>query len=155
MAVAVRLGQLAKSIEGVQQWPYKAIAEAMEVIPRTLIQNAGASPIRVLTALRAKHAAGGSTWGIDGELGRITDMNEYGIWEPEAVKLQSITTAIEVRHGEIIVILLTLFSLPVFSSGSMISAVPRLLVKLVEVALPVVMIRSLYHATHGLLTSPL
>jgi len=97
MAVAVRLGQLAKSIEGVQQWPYKAVAEAMEVIPRTLIQNAGASPVRVLTALRAKHAEGGSTWGIDGDKGAPVDMKEYGVWEPEAVKLQSIKTAIEVR----------------------------------------------------------
>ena len=96
MAVAVRLGQLAKSIEGVQQWPYKAVAEAMEVIPRTLIQNAGQSPVRVLTALRAKHAEGGSTWGIDGDKGTLVDMKEYGVWEPEAVKLQSIKTAIEV-----------------------------------------------------------
>jgi T-complex protein 1 subunit gamma len=96
MAVAVRLGQLAKSIEGVQQWPYKAVAEAMEVIPRTLIQNAGASPVRVLTALRAKHAEGESTWGIDGDTGKLVDMKEYGVWEPEAVKLQSIKTAIEV-----------------------------------------------------------
>ncbi|KAE9366057.1 T-complex protein 1 gamma subunit [Stipitochalara longipes BDJ] len=95
MAIAVRLGQLAKSIEGVQQWPYKAVAEAMEVIPRTLIQNAGASPVRVLTALRAKHAEGGSTWGIDGDTGKLVDMKEYGVWEPEAVKLQSIKTAIE------------------------------------------------------------
>jgi T-complex protein 1 subunit gamma len=95
MAVAVRLGQLAKSIEGVQQWPYKAIAEAMEVIPRTLIQNAGASPIRVLTALRAKHAEGHHSWGIDGDRGTLVDMKTYGVWEPEAVKLQSIKTAIE------------------------------------------------------------
>jgi T-complex protein 1 subunit gamma len=96
MAVSVRLGQLAKSIEGVQQWPYKAIAEAMEVIPRTLIQNAGASPIRVLTELRAKHGEGKSSWGINGETGTLADMKDYGIWEPEAIKLQSIKTAIEV-----------------------------------------------------------
>ncbi|EME83402.1 uncharacterized protein MYCFIDRAFT_137070 [Pseudocercospora fijiensis CIRAD86] len=95
MACAVRLSQTAKSIEGVQQWPYKAIAEAMEVIPRTLIQNAGASPIRVLTQLRAKHAEGGSTWGIDGDAGKIVDMKDFGIWEPQAVKLQSIKTAVE------------------------------------------------------------
>jgi T-complex protein 1 subunit gamma len=102
MAVSVKLGQLAKSIEGVQQWPYKAIADAMEVIPRTLIQNAGQSPIRVLTALRAKHAEGYSTWGIDGDKGDLVDMREYGVWEPEAVKLQSIKTAIEVSVGLIL-----------------------------------------------------
>lgn len=97
MAVSVRLGQLAKSIEGVQQWPYKAVAEALEVIPRTLVQNAGASPVRVLTNLRAKHAEGKSSWGINGDTGELADMKDYGVWEPEAIKLQSIKTAIEVR----------------------------------------------------------
>lgn len=96
MAVSVRLGELSKGIEGVQQWPYKAIAEALEVIPRTLVQNAGGSPVRVLTDLRAKHAEGHHSWGIDGEDGTIADMKEYGVWEPEAIKLQSIKTAIEV-----------------------------------------------------------
>lgn len=42
----------AKSITGVHQWPYKAVAKALEVIPRTLIQNCGANTIRTLTALR-------------------------------------------------------------------------------------------------------
>ncbi|KAI0809326.1 T-complex protein 1 [Xylaria sp. FL0064] len=95
MAVSVKLGQLARNIEGVQQWPYKAVAEALEVIPRTLVQNAGASPVRVLTELRAKHAEGKNSWGINGDTGTIVDMKEYGIWEPEAIKLQSIKTAIE------------------------------------------------------------
>lgn len=95
MAVSVKLAEKAKSIESVSQWPYKAVADAMEVIPRTLIQNCGGNPIRVLTQLRAKHAQGLHTWGIDGEAGKIADMNEYGVWEPEAIKLQSIKTAIE------------------------------------------------------------
>ena len=99
MAVAVRLMQKAKGIEGVIQWPYQAVAQAMEVIPRTLIQNSGASPVKVLTKLRAIHAGGekGSTWGIDGDKGTLVDMKEYGVWEPEAVKLQSVKTAVEVR----------------------------------------------------------
>lgn len=96
MAVSVRLAKLAKEIEGVQQWPYKAIADALEVIPRTLIQNAGQSPVRVITDLRAKHAEGKSTWGINGDAGTLVDMKEYGVWEPEAIKVQSIKTAIEV-----------------------------------------------------------
>ena len=95
MAVAVRLAQKAKAVEGVQQYPYRAVAEAMEIIPRTLIQNAGSSAISVLTSLRAKHAEGGSTWGVNGETGAVADMREYGIWEPEAVKLQSVKTAVE------------------------------------------------------------
>jgi len=99
MAVSVRLAQKAKSVEGVMQWPYKAVAEAMEVIPRTLIQNAGASPIRLLTQLRAKHAEGKSTWGVDGENGTVVDMKDKEkspyVWEPQAVKMQSIKTAVE------------------------------------------------------------
>lgn len=96
MAVAVRLAQKGKSIEGVQQWPYRAVAEAMEVIPRTLIQNSGNSPIRVLTQLRAKHAEkNGSSWGVDGDKGILVDMKEFGVWEPQQVKMQSIKTAIE------------------------------------------------------------
>jgi len=95
MAIAVGLERLAKNVEGVAQWPYRAVAEAMEVIPRTLIQNSGNSPIRVLTQLRAKHAEGGSSWGVDGDSGRLVDMKEYGIWEPMAVKMQSAKTAVE------------------------------------------------------------
>ena len=46
------LSEKAKSVAGVQQWPYKAVASALEVIPRTLIQNCGANTIRTITALR-------------------------------------------------------------------------------------------------------
>lgn len=95
MAVSVRLSEKAKTIEGIQQWPYQAVADAFEVIPRTLVQNCGGNPIRVLSQLRAKQAKGEHTWGIDGDNGKIVDMNEYGIWEPEVIKQQSIKTAIE------------------------------------------------------------
>ncbi|KAL6695956.1 T-complex protein 1 [Trichoderma pleuroticola] len=95
MAVSVRLAQKAKGVEGVQQWPYKAVADALEVIPRTLVQNAGKSPVRVLTELRAKQAEGKSSWGVNGDTGAIADMTEYNVWEPEAIKLQSLKTAIE------------------------------------------------------------
>ena len=52
MAVSVKLAEKAKSLEGVEQWPYKAVADAMEVIPRTLVQNCGGNAIKVLTQLR-------------------------------------------------------------------------------------------------------
>lgn len=96
MALAQALNEKAKSITGVQQWPYRAVARALEVIPRTLIQNCGASIIRTLTALRAKHAVENNlTWGIDGDTGSIVDMNEYGVWEAFSVKAQTFKTAIE------------------------------------------------------------
>ncbi len=52
MALAQALNERAKSVSGVQQWPYKAVSRALEVIPRTLLQNCGANTIRVLTTLR-------------------------------------------------------------------------------------------------------
>ncbi|KAH9640809.1 hypothetical protein HF086_001970 [Spodoptera exigua] len=57
--------------------PYRAVAQALEIIPRTLAQNCGANTIRTLTALRARHAAACATAGIDGETGDIVDMAVY------------------------------------------------------------------------------
>lgn len=98
MEVAHLLTQMAKSLNGVIQWPYKAVASALEVIPRTLAQNCGANTIRALTALRAKHALEAEknvNWGINGETGELADMSQLGIWEPLSVKLQVYKTAIE------------------------------------------------------------
>uniref|UniRef100_A0A6B2EH36 T-complex protein 1 subunit gamma n=1 Tax=Phlebotomus kandelakii TaxID=1109342 RepID=A0A6B2EH36_9DIPT len=81
------------------QGPYRAVANALEIIPKTLAQNCGANIIRTLTALRAKHAShsgdGVCPWGIDGESGELVDMNARGIWEPISVKLQVYKTAVE------------------------------------------------------------
>lgn len=54
MAVSHALTEKSKGMTGVEQWPYRAVAQALEVIPRTLIQNCGASTIRVLTSLRVR-----------------------------------------------------------------------------------------------------
>lgn len=58
--------------------------------------RSGGNAIRTLTQLRAKHANKEHTWGIDGISGQIVDMTKYGVWEPLAVKAQTIKTAIEV-----------------------------------------------------------
>ncbi|KAE9410610.1 T-complex protein 1 [Gymnopus androsaceus JB14] len=85
------------TINGIESWPFRAVAEAMEVIPRTLVQNAGGNAIRVLTELRAHHASGegGHSWGVNGETGKVVDMKEYGLWESASVKIQTLKTAIE------------------------------------------------------------
>eukprot|EP01102_Stenamoeba_stenopodia_P008945 TRINITY_DN2616_c0_g4_i1.p1 TRINITY_DN2616_c0_g4~~TRINITY_DN2616_c0_g4_i1.p1 ORF type:complete len:551 (-),score=162.04 TRINITY_DN2616_c0_g4_i1:63-1715(-) len=98
MSVSQALVEKSKSIEGIQQWPYRAVALALEVIPRTLAQNCGAKVVRLLTELRAKHASGGvenSSWGIDGNKGVLADMKDLGVWEPFSVKAQTLKTAIE------------------------------------------------------------
>lgn len=54
MAISVGLHAKARTIIGVEGWPYRAVADAMEVIPRTLVQNSGGNAIRVLTELRVR-----------------------------------------------------------------------------------------------------
>ena len=82
-----------------QSMAFQAVATALEIIPKTLIDNCGGSAIRLLTALRAKHAAwegeGMCTWGIDGNKGEVVDMVTLEVYEPFAVKSQTIKTAIE------------------------------------------------------------
>jgi T-complex protein 1 subunit gamma len=96
LAVANHLSNKAKLIQGEEQFPFKAVSKALEVIPRTLSQNCGANTIRTLTELRAKHTGdAGKTMGVNGTTGKIADMNDLGVWEPLSVKLQVYKTAIE------------------------------------------------------------
>ena len=54
---ALGLHAKARSITGVEGWPFRAVADAMEVIPRTLVQNSGGNAMRVLTELRVSHVS--------------------------------------------------------------------------------------------------
>jgi T-complex protein 1 subunit delta len=44
---------------------YRAFANALEVIPSTLAENAGLNPIATVTELRNRHAQGDITAGIN------------------------------------------------------------------------------------------
>jgi T-complex protein 1 subunit gamma len=96
MALSQALLEKSKTIKGVEQYPYQAVANALEVIPRQLAENCGAKTIRLITELRAKHAKGQNpTWGIDGLKGTLVDMKDLKVWEPFSVKSQTIKTAVE------------------------------------------------------------
>ncbi len=96
MALSAILTKRARSQEAtVREYPYKAAASALEVIPRTLAQNAGADVIRVMTALRSKHALGEHNWGIDGVTGKVVDVKEAQIYDSFVVKQQIYRAAIE------------------------------------------------------------
>lgn len=99
MAVAAHLTAKSKTLTDVSAAPYRAVAAALEVVPRTLAENCGAKVIRVLTALRAKHAGGGGEeapfFGINGRSGEVVDMRTLGVWEPLIVKTQTMKTAVE------------------------------------------------------------
>lgn len=97
MALSHELEISGMSIKGILQGPYKAVAKALQIIPRTLIQNCGASAIRQITSLSAKHAQSPEnwTWGINGITGEVVDVRELGIWDPLSVRIQVLKTAIE------------------------------------------------------------
>merc|ERR1719486_1146130 len=96
MTLANKLIEASKVQEPVIANAYKAAGESLEIISRTLLENCGADIIRVQTQLRAKHAGGANpSWGIDGEKGVLADMAALGVWEPVAVKQQTIKTAVE------------------------------------------------------------
>merc|ERR1719197_313194 len=96
MTLANKLIEGSKTQEPEIANAYKAAGESLEIISRTLLENCGADIIRVQTQLRAKHAGGANVnWGIDGEKGVMADMAELGVWEPIAVKQQTIKTAVE------------------------------------------------------------
>lgn len=96
MAISVGLAQYAgQALEGAEVAAVHAVADAMEVIPRTLIQNCGGNAIKTLTQLRARHANGEHTYGVDGHTGRIVEMKQYGLFESASVKIQILKTAIE------------------------------------------------------------
>lgn len=72
MELSHRLNEIAKTVEGQEQLPYRALAYALEIIPRTLAQNCGADIVRVMTELRAKHATqDGLLYGINGITGKL------------------------------------------------------------------------------------
>lgn len=96
MEVAARLKEKSKSIEGTRQYAYRAVADALEVIPRSLAHNCGADVVRVMTDLRARHASTeGVNWGIDGNKGTVSDTRAMGILDTLAVKKQTLRTAVE------------------------------------------------------------
>jgi len=70
----------------------------MEVIPRTLAENAGLDPIDVLTELRSHHEKDGTWGGIDISSGKVLDAWENGIIEPLKIKTQAIKSASEVTE---------------------------------------------------------
>lgn len=65
MEIAVKLRQIAQSQSGATQYCWRAFADALELIPYTLAENAGLSPIQTVTELRNQHANGNSDYGIN------------------------------------------------------------------------------------------
>ncbi len=93
--LASNLKEWANKFEGREQLAIKKYAEALEVIPLTIAENAGMDPINTMVTLRAKHSQGRKWTGIDARNTRVADMFTIDIIEPVAVKEQIIKSATE------------------------------------------------------------
>jgi len=93
--LASHLKEWANKFEGREQLAIKKYAEALEIIPLTIAENAGMDPINTMVTLRAKHSQGKKWTGIDARNTRVADMFSIDIIEPVAVKEQIIKSATE------------------------------------------------------------
>jgi thermosome len=93
--IALKLREYAASVGGREQIAIDQFANAMEIIPTTLAENAGLDPIDVLIELRKAHKDGKKYAGINVFTGKIVDMNAEKVLEPIRVGKQAINSATE------------------------------------------------------------
>ena len=93
--VAREVRGYAESLPGREQLAARSFAEAIEIVPATLAENAGLDPIDILSDLRAAHEGGGVWMGVDVLGGGVNDMMRLEVYEPLAVKKQIIKSATE------------------------------------------------------------
>jgi chaperonin GroEL (HSP60 family) len=94
--IAKELRKYATKVGGREQLAVEAFADAIEIIPRTLAENAGLDPIDILVELRSAHdKEDGKYKGVDVFTGKVQNSLENGVIEPIVVKEQAIKSAAE------------------------------------------------------------
>jgi len=96
--IAAQIKEWADTFDGREQLAIKKYAEAMEIIPLTIAENAGMDPIDTMVTLRVKQTQGRKWTGIDAKKTKIADMLAIDIIEPVAVKEQIIKSATETAN---------------------------------------------------------
>ena len=94
--IAVKLTDLANKTQGFKSYCLKAFAEALEVIPYTLAENAGLKPVEIVTELRNKHKNGEKSAGINVKKGIISNMFDEKVIQPSLVTISALKLATEV-----------------------------------------------------------
>ncbi|WP_375141068.1 thermosome subunit alpha [Methanococcoides orientis] len=93
--LSLRLSEYASTLKGREQLAVSKFAEALEVIPQTLAENAGLDPIDILVELRSQHEQGNKNAGLNVYTGDVVDMWENDVIEPLRIKTQAINAATE------------------------------------------------------------
>jgi len=94
--LAKEIREYAKKVGGREQLAMEAFTDSLEIVPKTLAENAGLEPIDILVGLRAAHEKKkGYLMGVNVFTGKIDNMERNGVIEPMAVKEQAIKSATE------------------------------------------------------------
>ncbi len=91
--ISLKLRDYAATVGGREQLAIEKFADALEILPRSLAENAGLDPIDMLIQLRKAHKDGKVTHGINVYTGKIEDMENLGVIEPIRVGKQAINSA--------------------------------------------------------------
>jgi thermosome len=96
LETAIQLRKYAQTLGGREQLAVEVFADCLDIVPKTLAENAGLDQIEILMKLRASHQAGNKFAAIDLDTGEIIkDMMTAGVVEPTAVKIQAIKSSTE------------------------------------------------------------
>ena len=95
IAIAMGLRDYAPSVGGREQMAIEAFADAIEIVPKTLSENAGLDPIDMMLEIRSAHKKGKKYSGINVLAGRVDDMLKNNVIEPLRVSMQEIEASSE------------------------------------------------------------
>jgi len=95
MEVSQKLAQYARTVGGINAVCIELFAEALELVPYTLAENAGMQPVEIVTQLRAAHAKGQKYAGINVRKAAVTDIYEEKVVQPLLVSQSCIKMATE------------------------------------------------------------
>ena len=93
--IAMKLRDYATSVGGREQMAIEAFADAVEVVPKTLSENAGLDPIDMMIEMRRMHKKGNKFAGIDVLNGEVGNMMKNNVIEPLRVSLQELQSSTE------------------------------------------------------------
>ncbi len=93
--LALRLRDYARTLPGKEQLAVEKFAEALEIVPIQLAENAGLDPVESVVTLRSRHKEGERWYGVDVLSNRLHDMMSLNVIDPVAVKKQVIKSAVE------------------------------------------------------------
>ena len=94
-AIAMTLREYAPNVGGREQMAIEAFANAIEVVPKTLSENAGLDPVDIILELRRKHKKGNRYAGVNVFTGEIDDMLKNNVIEPLRVGVQEVQASAE------------------------------------------------------------